>query len=152
MAIRDIFKISRKTFFNPSGWIDVESLKFQNDTIWSILKSLFTRVKPERIESFEEAMKRLNLTEADVKKSISSYRWYAFIFLILGLLVFFYAFYLLFTFFTILGFVLALAASGVFLSQAFKYDFWAFQMKSRRLGITFEEWKSHLLGGKGNSA
>ena len=66
MAVRDIFKVSRKTFFNPTSWIDLEALIYQNKTIWSVLKGLFTKPAVERTETFEEAMKRQDMTEADV--------------------------------------------------------------------------------------
>lgn len=149
MALRDIFKISRKTFLNPSGWIDLEGLKQQNRTIWTILKNLFSPPTPIEKETFEQAMTRLRLTEEDVQSAKTTYRLYAIFFLSLGLIVILYAFYLLFHHGTFTGWVLAVASAALFLSQAFKYDFWAFQLRRRKLGATFEEWKNSLLGHKG---
>src|SRR5579885_1056091 len=147
MPIRDVFKITRKTFFNPAGWIDFDALKSQNQTIFSTIKALFSAPQPERQETFEEAMQRLGLTEEDVTKTARVYRWYAVVFFLLGFIAFVYAFYLLFGHYTITGWLLGLGASGLFLVQAFKYDFWSFQMRSRKLGLTVSEWTSSILGG-----
>lgn len=151
MAVRDIFKVSWKTFFNPAGWIDYEGLKRQNAILYSMLRNLFVRDQPARVETFEEAKTRLNLTEEDIQKSATIYRWYALFFVIIGVILLGYAFYLLFSGKTILGWLLGLAVSGLFLAQAFKYDFWAFQIKRRKLGATFAEWKRNFLGDKGTS-
>jgi intracellular multiplication protein IcmV len=148
MAVRDAFKISRKTFFNPTAWFGVDTLKTQHNVIWRILKGLFTAPKPEREETFEEAMVRLNLTEEDIKSALVSYRYYTLIFAVLGFVMFAYSFYLLFRYGTFLGWLLGLAVTVLFFSQAFKYDFWVFQIKRRKLGATFAEWKRNFLGEK----
>jgi intracellular multiplication protein IcmV len=148
MAIRDIFKISRKTFFNPSGWTDWNYLKFQNKTVVDIIKTSATPEKPVREETFEQAMQRLGLTEADVQTGAASYRLYAVIFFLIGVALFAYAFYLLFSHTSILGFVLGLATTGLCVVQAFKFDFWSFQMRRRQLGATFAEWQRSILGDK----
>lgn len=152
MAIRDIFKVSRKTFINPSGWFGLDSFVEQNKTIWDTIRSLFSPAKPLREETFEQAMQRMHLTEADLQNSAKNYRLFALVFVLFGLLLFLYAFYLLFTHSSYTGLLLAIAASAVFFSQAFKYDFWAFQIKRRKLGVTFAEWKANILGIKGKSS
>ena len=148
MALRDIFKISRKTFIHPSGWIDLDSLQSQNRTIWGVLKTLFTPQQPTRKETFDEAMKRLGLTEADLARSAMRYRLYGFFFLFIALVISVYAFYLLFRYGSFLGWLLGIGVAGLFIAQAFKYDFWAFQIRRRKLGATFEEWKRATLGGR----
>lgn len=152
MAVRDVFKVTRKTFVNPSGWIDYQFLKGQTVELITVLKGLFTPATPTREESFTDAMKRLGMTEADVASAISYYRLLALVFLLITLLIFFYSFYLLFSHHTFLGWMLGMAVSALLAVQAFKYDFWAFQMRRRKLGATFDEWKNNLLGGKGPEA
>lgn len=146
MAIRDIFKISRKTFFNPSGWLDYDSLKSQNITIIESLKGLFSVPQPEREESFAEAKKRLGLTDEDIALGAKRYRQYAIGFVLLALAVFIYSFFLLFRYSVISGWLLGLAVTGLLLAQAFRFDFWSFQMRKRKLGATFTEWKNDILG------
>lgn len=148
MAVRDVLKVSRKTFFNPSAWLGVDLIKEQHQVIWGFVKSLFTKPKPTRTETFAEAMARLNLTEDDIQSAYSNYRYFALLFFGLGLLTFAYAFYLLFRHTTFTGWLLGLAVSALFMSQAFRFDFWAFQIKRRALGITFAEWKRNFLGEK----
>src|SRR5437773_2336556 len=96
MAIRDVFRISRKTFFDPKGWIGYDELKAYNRIIGSDLKTIMTPAKPERIESFQEAMDRLNVTEADVAETAKRYLLYTVIFIILAGIAFATGFYLLF--------------------------------------------------------
>lgn len=140
MAIRDIFKISRRTFFNPSAWIDVDALKTYNKTIGNILSGLFAPVKPMREETFDEAVQRLGLTELDVQNTAKNYRNFAYIFFILGVLVVIFGCYLLFHYATGHGFLLSIAAAALLLVQGYKYHFWYFQIKHRKLGCTYKEW------------
>lgn len=148
MALRGFVKN-----FLPSGWLygEVEDLQNQNKTIFKIIKTLYAKRLPEREESFEQAMKRLNLTEEYVKRTASIYRLYAICFLILAIAIFGYGFYLLFAHLSFSGCLLAIASTGLCLAQAFRFDFWAYQMKVRRLGVTFNEWKQSILGDKGTS-
>lgn len=148
MAIRDIFKVSRRTFFNPSAWLDYPALKATTITIISVLRTLFGVPKPLREETFAQSMARLRLSEDDVKYIAKTYRQYAFFFLGLGLLAFIYAFFILFRYFSLLGFALGIGVTALFLSQAFKYDFWSLQMRKRKLGLTFDDWKETILGPK----
>lgn len=152
MPIRDIFKVKVSTFLNPSGWLDLDSLIASNRTLWEVLRGLFTMPKATQEETFEQAMTRFGLTEKDVQERITTYKRFVLIFFALGMLLFFYSFYLLFRHATFLGWLLGLAVSTLFLAQAFRYDFWAFQLKRRKLGATFAEWKRSILGDKGPSA
>lgn len=147
MPIRDIFKINRKTFFNPSGWIDLNALIYQNQILVSILGLLFAKPgAPTAGETFEDAMRRQGVTEKDIADGISTYRALAVVFLLLGVVTFLYAGYLIFQHTSLTGCLLALVVAALFGAQAFKYDFWAFQMRSRRLGLTFADWKRQYLG------
>jgi hypothetical protein len=64
----------------------------------------------------------------------------------------FYSFFLLFHHTAFLGWFLGMATSALFFAQAFKYDFWSLQMRRRKLGLTFQDWKKSILGIKGASA
>jgi len=134
--------------FLPIGWIggEIDEIKNSTQVIINSIKRLFTRDVPERSETFEEAITRLGLSEEDVRQTIRNYSFYARIFLLIGIALFCYAFYLLFAYFSITGCLIALAATGFCLVQFFRYDFWVYQMKQRKLGISFSEWKKHLLG------
>lgn len=152
MAVRDIFKVSRKTFINPSAWLGYDSLKMLNQTIWANVRGLFRIPEPTRTETFEEAVKRLELTEADLQQTYIRFRYYALLFVLLGLIMFTYTFYLLFRYHSITGWMLGMAVTAFFAVQAFRFDFWCYQISKRKLGVTFKEWKNHFLGIKGDEA
>lgn len=141
MAIKDIFKLTRKTFVNPAGWLDYDAVKFTTTSIWETLKSLFFPPASGRQETFEQAVKRLGLTEEDIKNAENRYLLIAFFFVILGSLAFVMCFYYLIHHETIAGCLLAIAVSALLFSQAFRYHFWYFQTKYRKLGCTFQEWR-----------
>lgn len=141
MAIKDIFKVSRKTFFNPTEWIDLQAIRFQNMTFWAVIKALITPEKAEIKETFEQAMQRMGLNEEDLKEAQQSYASYALFFLLCAIGIAAFSFYLLFVHRTVQGWLLGLATAGLSLVQAFRFDFWSFQIKHRKLGCTFAEWK-----------
>lgn len=142
MAVKDIFKVSRKTFFNPSAWLGISELKGYNQVYKDAIKNTFVVPKPRRRESFKEAMKRQGLTEEKLQAIDKQYLITSFVFLMLGVLTFFISFYYLIHHGSIAGWILCLAVMALFLAQAFRYHFWHFQIKHRKLGCTFAEWRS----------
>jgi len=146
MAIKDIFKISRKTFFDPVTWLDVRSFKQFNLMLFRQIKSLFTIPQATRKETFEEAMERFGLNAEQVNEIGLTYHYYAIFFLVIALAILAFALYLLFHHLSFHGALLAIAVAVLSAAQAFKYDFWAFQIKVRKLGCTFQDWKKERLG------
>lgn len=151
MALRDLFKVSRKTFFNPSAWVDYGAIKEQNRTIYSSIRNLFRPAQADREETFEQALTRLNLTENDIAETHKAYRRYAVLFFFITLLVFIYSFFLLFRYGAIFDFLIGLSVTALLAVQAFRYDFWALQIRKRTLGLTFQDWKKEILGEKEKS-
>src|ERR1700761_8496659 len=93
--IRQVFKVSGKTFFNPAGWLDLDNVADQNKSLFGILKNIFLMPATGRRESFQEAMTRLGVNEADLPKIQNNYRFYALLFVTLGIALIIYSFYLL---------------------------------------------------------
>lgn len=150
--LRQIVKVDRKTFFNPAGWFDYQTLIDLNTTIMDVIRAAFFLPKPtpkKDQETFEEAVKRQHLTKTDLQSAYTHYKTFAVLFLILGILDLGYTFYLLFAHFSFLGFVLGAVSTALFFGQAFRFDFWAFQISKRKLGLTFNQWKNHYLGNTG---
>jgi intracellular multiplication protein IcmV len=148
MAIRDVVKVSRKTFFNPRAWVGADELKYQFSTIVSILKDLFSTPLPAREETFEQALVRLNIAEEDLDNLKKRYWHFCLFFVLCFFIAFAYAFFLLFAHHSLIAFLLALAVSLFFVGQAFRFHFWQYQLQVRRLGVTFAEWKNAMLGTK----
>jgi intracellular multiplication protein IcmV len=142
MPLKDVVKVSRKTFFNPMGWLGYDMLKAQFRLSRDVLKDSFTPAEPTRKESFAEAMKRLNVTEEDVIQTATRYFLFSIVFVVLGLLTAGFGFYLLFAHGSLAGFILGLVSATLFVVYAFRYNFWYFQIKHRKLGCTFDEWRS----------
>lgn len=153
MAIRDVFKVSRKTFFNPRAWLNYDEFKNQNRILWNLVKDVITvpAPTPQSSETFEQAMVRHGMTEADIATTIKNYRLFTLIFLTLGSLAFIYAFFLLFGYYTISGWLLSMCVCALLFAQAFRYDFWSLQLRRRKLDLTFNDWKESVLGKKGGA-
>lgn len=151
MPLKDVVKVSRKTYINPKGWVGYDLIKDQTRSVWQILKGLFTPAKPERKETFKQAMQRLNVSENDLKEKEQTFLFYSYGFAILSVATFIISFFYLFQHHTIAGWLLGLAVSALLIAQAFRFNFWSFQIKHRKLGCTFEEWKRGKPANSGSS-
>jgi intracellular multiplication protein IcmV len=111
--------------------------------------SLFVPAQATLTESFEEALVRLHLTENDIADRIKSFRRLFIIFLTASSCLFGYALFMLYI---ENSYSVALACFGLtafLIGQAFRYHFWLFQMKRRKLGCSFKEWmKEGLLNAQ----
>lgn len=141
-------KVNRKTFFNPKGWLDWDFLSIETKNLYRSVKDNFDipKAEPGEATSFDEAMMREGITDADLIKITRRYSRFCIFFLILGFVLFVYGFFVLFSYGIFSGWVLGLAISALFFSQAFRYDFWNMQIKQRRLDLTYDDWKRHYLG------
>ena len=136
-----------KKFFNfsPAKWAGVDHIKTQTHGIKSLINAFFVPQKPMYEESFEEALERLGLTEADLQQRQKEFQFLMRFFLgIAGVLVL-YAVYLIFkhAWWPVAG------TGGVLLivlSQVFRYHFWLFQIKRRKLGCSIWEWLAGMRG------
>lgn len=138
MGITSFLTTVIKPFINVPKWIGYSQLKTSTRGIKDIVKGLFIPAQPTRQEAFAEAIVRLGLTEADIeqrKKEFSRLQW---TFLIIGLVIFSYGIYL-FSEGSFKGGIASVAITLVPLAQAFRYHFWLFQLRQRKLGCTFRE-------------
>jgi intracellular multiplication protein IcmV len=147
MALKDIFKVSTKTFVNPSGWLGFNEVKNNTNVIWSILRSLVVPATSTRSETFSQAMKRLKVSDEEVETRKETYINYTLFFLTLAVMLVAYSFYLAIVHRTVAGFALGIVCAGLFLTQAFKFHFWYTQIKLRKLGLTYEDWLKTITGG-----
>lgn len=141
MPVWQVFKVSRKTFFNPSAWLNFNEIKEGNRAIYESVNGLFRTPVAKRTETFAQAVERLKLGEATIERTKEAYFNYAVVFLSLAIVVGLFSIFLLFYHFTISGFLIGIAAAALFAAQAFKYHFWYFQIKHRKLGCTLAEWR-----------
>jgi len=144
MAIKQIFKVNRKTFFDPRSWLGYDALKQHTMTIFNVIKGIGIADKATQQETFDQAIARFNLTDKELQDMAMGYCFYAWFFVFLAVVSIAIGTYLLIHHGTFTGFLLSLAVTALFLGQAFRYHFWYFQIKQRKLGCTFEEWRRGL--------
>lgn len=136
-----------KSIFDVRRWSDYDRVKTYTTYLMDGVKKLFVPQKAASDVSFEEAMALMKISEADLKKQQGAlYRLSVFM-CVLAAGFFFYAVYHLFY-----GAFRAVAISLIVMCMAltlgFRYHFWYFQMKQRKLGCTFSEWYRQGLRGK----
>ena len=140
MPVKDVFKVTRKTFFNPSAWFG-DTVTVNSKVTWELTRNLFkTPTQPEFTETFAEAMARLGVTMEEVQKRGQRFFYYALLFLLCAVGTIAYGIYLVISVGTLSGLVIAVVCAAMFGAQAFRFHFWYFQIKHQKLGCTFEEW------------
>jgi intracellular multiplication protein IcmV len=138
-----------KQIFNVRVWSDADRVKSYAYYIMNTVKLLFIPQAPKmEIETFKEAQQRLNLTDEQLELRKNALYRLSLVMFAFGTCVFFYAIYQL-LYGRIPGLVLTLAIMSVVFVLGFRYHFWYFQIKEKRLGCTLAEWFKHgLLGEK----
>jgi intracellular multiplication protein IcmV len=136
-----------RTIFNPKVWMDLDQVKNSTNYITNGTKKLFTmKDKVTSSEGFEATMKRLGLDDKAIEKQKKSLFRLALLMLVMSLCVFSYAMILLYSG-SLHSALATLIISLVILALAFRYHFWYYQLKVRRLGCGLKEWfVSGLLG------
>lgn len=118
------------------------SWDYLSETTSRIKTTITSLARPEQAkfhESFEEAMIRLGLTEMDLQKRQTEFMRLFILFVIIGLGIIGYAVYMAYKGYfgaCLISFCLA----GFSFAQAFKWHFWLFQIRHRKLGCTIQEW------------
>lgn len=125
--------------FKVKDWVDYDNIKRNSKFIANSAKDVFTPESAEHTETFEEAIKRQNITEEDLKERVKLMSRYLLLFLTLSGLIFAYSIYLA-VMGNVLGFCIGFSLTIFSCTQAFKYHFWIFQIRKRKLGCTLNEW------------
>lgn len=120
-------------------WIDYQQLVKNNRSVFAFIKKFFIPEQASTQESFEEALLRLKLTPADLLQRSKEFTRLLWIWIVLFLITILYSFYL-FHIRAFRGFYPCIGISVIILTQVFRYHFWLFQIKQRRLGCSFREW------------
>jgi intracellular multiplication protein IcmV len=105
----------------------------------NIVEGMATPEKAEHIESFDEAMVRLGLTNADVAQRKKEFTRLFLFFIGLSVAIIGYGLFM-----AVKGHMLTALISFCIsiysLTQAFRFNFWLFQIKNHKLGCTIQEW------------
>ena len=136
-----------KTLFNVRSWADWDRMKAFTLYLLNGTKQYLVPQKTVDKESFKEAKKRLNLTDADLLARQKGLLRVSLIMVFFAFSLFVYAIYH-FIYLQFLGGILSLVVMCIALVMAFRYHFWYFQFKENKLGCTTQEWFKYLMGDK----
>lgn len=133
--------IGRKLKFlvDVPTWVGWRELKFHAANVRDIVRLGFKPKLAERRESFEEAVERLKLSEADLERLMRSFFWTMCLYLAAATALFAYAVYL-FLEGHVMAALLDVLIMCLALSFAFRESFFRFQVQQRRLGCTVRDW------------
>jgi intracellular multiplication protein IcmV len=120
-------------------WIDYQQLVKSNRSLFGFIKKIFIPNKAQTQESFEEALKRLKLTPADLIQRNKEFTRLLWIWIVIFSVSFSYSIYLLYNH-SLRGFFPSLGIDLLILTQIFRYHFWLFKIKQRRLDCSFRDW------------
>lgn len=133
--------------FRFRAWSDFDRSLSTGSYFANSFKRLFTVQEKGSAESFNEAMSRYNLTEQQLDARKNGFYRMALLMVIIAIGLFSYMFYNLFY-----GALLAALVSSfvgmLAMALAFRYHFWYYQLKSRKLGCSLKEWFSVAILGK----
>lgn len=134
--------------FNVRKWLDWERVKGGTLYLKNGISRLFLPQQNAEAESFDDAMKELNLDEESLLVKQKSLFRLSIIMVSAAVLILAYAVYMLFLG-SIKAFFVSLVVAMLGIILAYRYHFWYFQIKQRKLGCSFNEWyRQGLLGGK----
>lgn len=134
-------------YIRPKKWISWDFLSSNTQQNIDLVKDAFKVSQPTRKESFKQAMHRHGVSEHELKRLQTRYVLFSYFFLTLGLGVVFYATQALSnSYFS--QFSASICLSFFIFSMAFRYNFWAYQIRVKKLGCTFKQWWNDLCGSK----
>ncbi len=144
--VRGALAWSFKPFVNVAGWVGFRTLVGTTSDLVTKAKFYTIPQKSTVKESFAEAKARFNLSDEQLREKGQDFLRVAIVCAMIAAFIFFYAIYLLFS--GALGsFVLACVVSCLALATAFRYHFWFFQIKHKKLGCTLQDWLNGTIRG-----
>ncbi len=134
--------------FNFRYWIDWDRVKSYYLVLKAAIKNIFIVQDYKASESFAEAKTRMQLSDSELQSRQKGLLRLSIIMLCMAILIFAYAIYQLYSF-NFFAFFLSLVVMMLGMALAFRYHFWYFQIKERKLGCSISEWFwLGLMGGK----
>ncbi len=134
-----------RNFKKMVGWQQLKE-NYQNVGMSAI--EVLRHKKSENVikESFDEAVRRLNLTPEKLESRKKTLFWTAILYSVIGVGLFAYAVKLLLSG-MFLATLIALILVVIALALAYREHFWYVQMKHQRLGISFKDWFGYTFRG-----
>lgn len=147
MAKQGRIKRAVKPFVNVTYWVNYDEHKSTwSKLLASVTSLLFPTLEPKRKETFEQAVQRMNISERGLATRQKQCLSFAVLFFIAGVILLVYTASLLLNKEFAASF-LGIGVTSLVFTYAFRYHFWYFQIKNRRLGCSLAEWWSSKLKG-----
>lgn len=139
-----------KSVFNVRSWLDYDRLRSFTTYLGGGMKKMFVprQVNVEDASnSFNEMVASMNLSEQDLaSRAKGLYRLSVLMGMVAGG-IFLYAIYHL-VYGNWKAVIVSLVVSSISLVLSFRYHFWYFQIKERKLGCTLREWYKRGISGE----
>lgn len=145
MKVRQRIGRGLKSLVDFPRWMGWLQIKDSAKELRNLAKVVMSPEAAKHRETFDEAVKRLGLTDKDIQQQVARHLWMFFIFISMTVLLLTYSIYLLITQ-RYQGFLLGTFVGVLASSFAFREHFYYFQIKTRRLGCTFQDWIDFVLG------
>lgn len=134
--------------FNIRTWFDWERIKILTLALYNDAKAMFIPQKNKKDESFESAVTKLKISDIELLAKQKALYRLSLVMTLAACLILVYTGYQLF-YGSFKAVIVSLVVMMLALVLAFRYHFWYFQIKSRKLGCTLYEWfRQGLLGDK----
>lgn len=143
------FKRLFNKYFDYRAWGDWNRTRFMTNYFINAFNRLFVprKINPDDAQKFDELAEKMGLSEKDISIRLTNFRRMYLLMVFAAFLFYAYAMYQLLYGGT-LSVILALVIMLVCLSLSFRYHFWHFQIKHRKLGCTLKEWfQTTFIGG-----
>jgi intracellular multiplication protein IcmV len=136
-----------KQIFNVRAWLDYDRLKsFTVYLVAGFQRMFIPQQRTDQGESFEAAIARLNLNAQELRAKQTALYRLSILMCTAASFIFIYAMYQLY-YGGYRAVVVSLVLMLVALVLAFRYHFWYFQIKARKLGCSLSDWYRQGLKG-----
>lgn len=136
------------SILNVREWFDWERVRSFTLYLTNGFKQLFVPQQSVKAESFKEVTAKLDINEENLLIKQKALLRLSLLMVVVAGLIFGYAGYQLF-YGSFKAVIVSLVVTLIALTLAFRYHFWYYQIKHRKLGCTFDEWLRYgLLGEK----
>ncbi len=137
------------TLFNPRAWSDWDRSKSSALYVTDMLKRMFVIKKGpnNKSESFAKIVNKFDLDETMLEAKAKGLLRTSYALLAMSVLILIYGLYQ-FCFGSLIGALIAMVEVGIGLVLSFRYHFWQFQIKQRKLGCTVKHWFNDTFKGE----
>lgn len=134
--------------FDLRSWFDFDRIKSFTLYLMNGFKKMFIPQTGNYGEAFQDAMVRFHITEKELHNKKNALLRLSLLMCGVSICIFGYAIYQMF-FGNVKATLVSIVVTFIALALSFRYHFWYFQIKKRKLGCTFHEWyREGLMGDK----